>query len=140
MNSKNFLIAGKNMLRNTLASFGLYCLMLAGTQGISELFSSKINNQNLEQILKIEKRRVGLNEDRIIYVRISKNEDETSAAQKLNENKYQIVLSPNPSLNTLRHELYHISDGHCDKPYNLLKYLFIQEPQATIYSITGLKP
>lgn len=63
-----------------------------------------------------------------------------SQALKTSEKEYGIFLSSEAKESTLRHELYHIAGGHCDNEYNLLKYYFIQEPKATIYQITGLKP
>ncbi|MFH1637098.1 MAG: hypothetical protein ABIB71_01600 [Candidatus Woesearchaeota archaeon] len=39
---------------------------------------------------------------------------------------------------TLKHELYHICDGHTEN-HSLLKYLLLDEPQAEIYAATGLK-
>ena len=112
-----------------------------GAQGISELTSPKINNQiNLKKILEKEKKQAGIKEDKIIYVTISKNEKEVSQAIKISEKEYEIFLfNDGRNLGTLRHELYHIADGHCDKPYNSLKYFFIQEPKATIYQLTGIK-
>lgn len=79
---------------------------------------------------------------------MSDGEDEISQARKLSNGEYEIVLSPRGSnLSKLRHEFYHVADGHCYKSgkgnsglNNTLTYLFWYEPQARIYQTKGLKP
>ncbi len=132
---------GIKILRNCLVGVGIYSLALAGSQGIHQELSPKIENQvSLKKILEKERKQAGIKEDEIIHVTISKNEKESSYSIKISEKEYEIFLfNYGRNLGVLRHELYHIADGHCDKPYNFLKYFFIQEPKATIYQITGLK-
>lgn len=128
-----------NGIKMITAGSCLYALTLLGIQGISELISPKINNQiQLEQIIKTERKLAGIKEDIKLYVTMGRKEN--SQALKTGEKEYDIFLSKRGANKfTLRHELYHIADGHCDTKYNNLKYFFIQEPQATIYAATGWK-
>ncbi len=155
-NSNKILNNGIKIAKNTAMAVGIYTGILLMAQGISqELMSPRINNQNqLEQILNRERKRAGINDNIIIDAKLSYDKEEGSYSQRYYKGSYRIVLSPDrfspkgSNLATLRHELYHIADGHCDDPkrFNYSKfqkeliYLFIHEPQATIYQITGLKP
>ncbi|MEK6817681.1 MAG: hypothetical protein AABX80_02660 [Nanoarchaeota archaeon] len=125
----------------SLVASVLYATAILGIQVIPQEFSPKINKINLEQILNEERKRAGINDTTKINVQLSNEEEEVSYAQKINNGEYKIVLPKiSANKNVLRHELYHIADGHCDEEFTNLKYFFIHEPQATIYSITGLKP
>lgn len=133
---------GIKIVKNIAIAGIIYTGILLVAQGISQETSQRINNQSqLEQILNIERKRAGIKNEMIINISMSNNKEDISEAEKIGEKYYQITLSPRSSnLSTLRHELYHITDGHCDETYNDFKYFFWNEPQATIYQITGLKP
>jgi len=103
---------------------------------------------HLEKLLKQEKKKLGI-ENKNINAYFC-NTIETSGARKINENSYEIFLAKDQrAFNVLRHELYHVADGHCDKGYELfnngrkfektIRYLLINEPKASIYGATGLK-
>lgn len=97
-----------------------------------------IDKSHLEIIVNQEKKKFDI-EDKNINVSFD-DAIRTSHSKKTGENVYEIHLSKNQrSVGILEHEFYHIANGHCDKPYNALKYLFIQEPQAAIYGATGVK-
>ena len=119
-------------------ALSLYVLGLQGTQRISRINSPKIRSQSqLEEQLLRERERLGMNGKIVINTKIGNN----SYTTKIRDNEYELNLKKNASLSTLRHELYHIYDGHCDtKHLTKLPYLFWYEPQATIYEATGLKP
>jgi len=123
-----------------------YLNLLAGVNEISVLNQKKINSvSQLEQLAKIERKKINSkNKSKIIYKLTSEDE---GYSEKSSEDKYKIVLGgkyANESM--LKHELYHILDGHFKDTERLnsglqteLKYLFWYEPQAVIYATTGLK-
>ncbi len=45
----------------------------------------------------------------------------------------------NANKTKVRHELYHIYKGHCNKEFRIIPYLFKEEAQAILYYITGIK-
>ena len=72
--------------------------------------------------------------------------------RKISDNKYKMFLFKESDRHTIKHELYHIEDRHfifTKEEYKKLNFgeklldwgnfLFLQEPQAEIYAITGLK-
>ncbi|MEK6825264.1 MAG: hypothetical protein AABY00_00590 [Nanoarchaeota archaeon] len=68
-----------------------------------------------------------------------------SGTMRVAHNNY-IVLFRKGSNNSavVEHEFYHISDGHCDKRsygsfLNNLRYWLVNEPQATLYTATGIR-
>ena len=130
----------------------IYLTALTGNNSISSYNSPIIKNRSeLELIINDERIKAGVNENYHIHVIFEDNKpNESASAAKIGKNNYLIRLPKKDSnLSTLRHELYHIADGHCDdvleisKNSNslkkLLKYLFVYEPQASIYQSTGLK-
>jgi hypothetical protein len=107
-------------------------------------------SSELEVILKEEKEKLGLTDATKIHAELREDKKHRSYARRINTNEYQIILSSNGGHNILilRHELYHIADGHCDhKPRKSLndklnweiKYRLIYEPQADLYALTGIK-
>jgi len=131
----------KAIQRTVLASL-TYVSLLVGAEALSEINSPRINNQaQLEEKLREngEKLRDKINNSLKIHIRKPKKDEPSAGSRKIGEREYEIVLS-NANESVLKHELYHIADGHTDSRYRLLLYLFWQEPQAAIYQITGLKP
>jgi len=103
---------------------------------------------HLETLLEQEKKNLGIENKNIHAYFCDTIED--SLSKKINKNSYEILLSNNQrKLGILKHELYHIADGHCDENYkllnegrkleNTLRYLFVNEPKALIYGATGIK-
>ena len=106
------------------------------------LFNKKIKSQKeLEEVVSEESKKLGLNsaEFDIIY-----NSNRTSI--KFNdEGKLELHIQGN-SLATkpvVKHELYHLKRDkkaiENNKSMNGLYYLFIAEPRATLYGLTGIK-
>ncbi len=139
-----------NCTKNCFFATGLIgSLYLGGlytSQKISQNNSPKINNQiHLEKFLKEERKRAGIKESIKINAIVG---NEGAYSQKIGKEEYNIYLPyKDLNLSTLRHELYHITDGHCIEGTKTksslryaLEYLFWYEPKATIYEITGLKP
>lgn len=120
---------------------------------LSDRYGQKIKDRaHLEILVNQEKEKLGFKNKNIeVYFIPFIN---TSIATKLNKNDYRIFLSSKQrTIETLRHEFYHIFDGHCDEGYELykngktfgkklkndIKYNYIYEPQAVVYSLTGIK-
>ena len=131
------------------AAAAIYIFALGSVTLISKKDAPKIHSKShLEQILDGERERAGIDEAVEIEVRLTNNDWEYNHVKKVSEGKYKILLAPDgQNLSTLRHELYHIADGHCDDRariendfLNELDYFFRREPQAIIYALTGLKP
>lgn len=104
--------------------------------------SPPINSQSeLEVLLKQERKKLEIPQEKIIHAKLESYNG--SYAQKVAENEYEITLdnlSLENNLNVLRHELYHIADGHCEEGNsNFLLYLYWNEPQAVIYSLSDIK-
>jgi len=123
-------------------------LYLAGpytSQKISQNNSPKIENQAyIKKILEKERKRAGIKEN--IKINVFLNNGWEAYSQKIGKEEYKIILPYKDSnLSDLRHELYHIADGHFNGGETkssiryALEYLFWHEPQATIYQLTGLK-
>jgi len=118
---------------------------------IAKLSKSLENQSELEIVLEQERKKLDIDDSTKIRARISENQDEDANAQRMNSNYYKITLSPKyHTISTLKHELYHIADGHCDnlgkipnsragRLKKIFKYLYIYEPQAVLYSMTGIK-
>ena len=120
----------------------LYILGLQGTSAISDIGQPRIEEQSLlEKHIEIERAKITENNDVKITAKIGEN----SYAKKVGDNDYILSLKKGRSSSTLRHELYHILDGHCDEnselplPLKKLAYLFWHEPQAVLYESTGIK-
>lgn len=128
------------MLRtlDTAIALSSYLVLLTGTQTISSVNSPKITSQNqLEQMLETEKKR--LNCDKPVVAKLC--DYDVAQSKKNDKSVYEIDLGGKCStLSTLRHELYHIADGHLDEQICTNgRYLFWEEPQATMYEAFGLR-
>ena len=111
---------------------------LMGTSSLSTLFSQKIKNQSgLELILQRERKKLDIPDK--IYINVNWGA-KSAKARKIGENEYEIDLKKEyQNVSILKHELYHIKDGHLDHKTSLIRYLFYEEPQATLYQVTGIK-
>jgi hypothetical protein len=139
-----------NCISGTLLATGVYILSLSGIQAISHSKSPKIVDQShleLKLTEEVENLAGKLDPNYLISAVLTTNQL-PCYAKKVDENKYELVISKDwASESMLKHELYHIADGHCEGKrtlqnylYTGSKYLFWHEPQATLYQITGLKP
>ncbi len=142
--------AYKTSLYSTLVGTVFYSLVYLSSP-ICALRSSRINTQTqLEKLVAQERRKIDNSNNCIIYpilLPISIGGE----SRKLQDGVYEVRVGGD-SANTIivRHELYHILDGHfqalegkseLDKSefMRFLKYFLLYEPQARIYSITSLK-
>ena len=115
----------------------IYFAGLYVSQTLSNALSEKITSpQQLETILKEEQQILG-NRDNI---QAWLSAEETGGISGITKDG-QLKIGVGGSAATrciVRHELYHIHDRHLGNDSTML-YLFLFEPQATIYSITGIK-
>ncbi len=122
-----------------------WSLSLSVASSLSQKESPRINNQSeLETILKEERKKLLIKDNYAIHVNLT--DKNIGNAGKIKENKYKINLGGKfRNISCLRHELYHIADGHCDDclsrniPYRIIKYLCYYEPQAILYQVAGIK-
>lgn len=104
----------------------------------STLFQKRIkSHKELEQILSEEAPKLGLNPDNIETVYGA----ECSSAARIDDG-FVLAVSTGfgATRSTVRHELYHIyRDLRKGSHHNRIRYLFIEEPRATLYEFTGIK-
>jgi hypothetical protein len=68
-----------------------------------------------------------------------------SGIVKSGTNQYIIIFRKGSNTSAVaQHEIYHLTDGHCDKKsygalINKFRYWLINEPQATLYTTTGIR-
>jgi len=108
----------KNRLKKTIKILGLIAGACILTQGISrEFFPEKIKNtEDLIRILKQEECLIRKdNIPRTIYCTYGRTEWGTAGSGKIGNGKYLIILDEERNRTVIRHELYHIYAGHCDK-------------------------
>jgi hypothetical protein len=108
----------KKNIKKTAKIAGL--LLGAGilAQGISrEFFSEKIKNTgDLIRIVRQEESSIKVdNLPRIVYLTYGHTEWGTACSGKIGKGKYIILLDKERNRTVIRHELYHIYAGHCDK-------------------------
>jgi len=121
--------------------FNIYLGSILAMEGLPKLYEKKINGAlDLKNALNEEQLKLGMCQDHTILLRII-NENEASYSMRLCEGVYEIGLHETSDCSTIKHELYHIFDGHCDAHNKFFSptYLFSQEPQAAVYSLTGLR-
>lgn len=100
------------------------------------------SKQHAEQFIKKEQKKLMI-EDKGIEL-VIKETEKNGYAIKIGDNQYAIAVNPK-CLNEgmIKHEIYHIADGHCDaklRPIPFLAwYTFYYEPQAALYSAFGIK-
>jgi len=114
------------------------------------IVSPKIANQErLESLLDVERKNAGIADD----IEVKAYLGNESCAEKVRDKSYEITIAKHFPFNdtcALRHELYHVAGGHCDDMHNFknsyfgrlgntVKFLWIYEPEAVIYSATGIK-
>lgn len=102
--------------------------------------SKKIQSQaELETIVNEETTKLGLDPSKI-NANLFGGFNGLSGVRR-NGEKYDLFLNNDfaSTRSTVRHELYHILKGDCDKKFNWAYYLFIAEPRATLYGSLKLK-
>ncbi len=138
---------GRKAILTFLVANAAYFGGLIGSGVVANVPSPKITSQTqLEQLVEIERKKIDPKNNYNISARLVSEDEATS--KKLGQNEYEIRFGGFfANETTLRHELYHILDGHYrdadlskDFQVGILEYLYLFEPQARIYQITGLKP
>ena len=114
---------------------------------IALINSQRITSQSqLEKLLREERKKLSDgNDDFIIEAELVAQD--VGSSEKLKNGHYRIKMGGFVAKDsTLRHELYHIFDGHIDdaastpsKVLRSLKYFFVHEPQAVAYQAFGIR-
>lgn len=133
-------------------SAGILTISYVSSLGISnELgakFSNKIRNeQHLDFLLQKEKSDLGISHKNIEVFMTNDKKGTCWAAKIKNENRYIIHLPKRcHNINSLKHEVYHIADGHCKENLTIkselkrkLKYYLDYEPKAILYATYNIK-
>lgn len=96
--------------------------------------STRITSQtHLEEVLEIEKKKLGCY--KYIEARLV---DETCGIAEKKDGIYIIEIGGEyATISTLKHELYHIHDGHVEEPHSIDRYYFVLQPQAIAYQLFG---
>lgn len=126
----------------TLGAVSAYTLGLAGVSMLGNVFSEKITSQeHLDRLVREESKSLGMEVPEAVFC-----EDESKAScQKSEDNRCRVNIGGAfATRSTVRHEVYHVHKDHPKKPTeervtDILKYLFVQEPQAIAYSVLGIK-
>ena len=124
----------------TLAVVNLWCCAVNNDFNTRE--SQRIKDKaQIEQIVEDELAKHG-KYGKKITVRVDPNAQHEGRYVALGDDEYEIILS-NEGYNiaTLKHELFHIMDGHADNslPYiiKFLSYAFYEEPRASYYAMVN---
>ncbi len=123
-------------LKAATASAVLYLALLFGVNTLASNISDKISSQSeLEVILGQEKRKLGNTQN----IKAVLSDTPISFSGITKEGELKIVVGGEFACRpAVRHELYHIHDGHIGND-SILIYYFWTEPQATLYSLTGIQ-
>ncbi|MBS3086589.1 hypothetical protein J4422_02710 [Candidatus Pacearchaeota archaeon] len=120
-----------------------YLLGLAGLSSITRVFSERVNSQeDLDRIVKEEVEKLGITKP----IKANFQTSYAGGAKKIGEGNYEINIGGFAARRSMvRHELYHIRKGHCEKIReeiginDLFNYLLKYEPQAIAYQVFGIK-
>lgn len=139
-------VTSKNKLKikQTLKKIGIGTMLvglaygsLYGASAIAYESSPKIQSQTrLENLIEEEKKKLKCNKD----IKAELFGSLTPYSAKKGNGAYEIKLNGKLATESiLKHELYHICDGHVDSGYSRLKFYFWHEPQAILYETMGLE-
>jgi hypothetical protein len=115
-----------------------YPAALKACQFLGDVWSQRIESESeLCEVVRYEADKLGLDFARLDVRHVRGNSD---TGVKKKDDKYEMGfnLGRGISVSTVRHELYHLLKD-VDKGVNLLSYLFIAEPKATLYGALGIK-
>ncbi len=135
----------KNKLKKLAIVAGIASTYLIGQAVYLENFPEKVHNiKDLMRITNEEDAAVrGNNPQKHIFWRRGATKWGTAASGKLAEGKYLVVLDQERDRTTIRHEIYHIYAGHCDRVFLKGEWTkrdkFFDEITANIYSYYGLR-
>ena len=132
----------KKGIKKTLITGTIAYSALFATDILSNFPTQKIKSQKeLEKIVYEEATILGMDTNIIKCELLNELAGESIYGGDL-KNQYIYIGGLLANRKIVRHELYHIYDGHGDHDTKLeteLNYWFIEEPKAIIYSFTGLK-
>jgi len=127
---------------------GSYLGVILGSQAIFQttLFQRKIQSkEELDVIINKEARKLNLDPTKIdanydgnsdfarkVGINASYNKDSDFVRRNGNRDYLHLGGVLTKTIPTVKHELYHIHKGDYEKRHTLLKYLFINEPRATL--------
>jgi len=117
-----------------------YLIALDGVQKIfgSDIFHKKIESQkDLDKSIKEEAEKLGL-ENLVINSKLY-FDITTQVQRKGAEYMIQINKDENPTVSFVRHEMYHIYKGDCERKNSWIRYLLIEEPRAMLYGCFKIK-
>lgn len=129
----------------TAAAGIAYVGSLWAIEEIPARYSEHINSESqLVQMIQEERAKIDPQNKSIIEGELVP--EYAARCDKTGENRYKIKLGgSHPNRSILRHELYHILDGHLEGYDNMstagkiVDYLFWCEPKAAVYQTTGIK-
>lgn len=135
----------KSKIRKALFVGGVTLACLVGKAVYEENFSEEIKNtSDLIKIVKEEEpkaRKYSLT--KTIYWTEGKTPWGTAASAKISEGNYLVILDEHKGRSSVRHELYHIYAGHCDKAFAKGEWTtwdkICDETTANLYSWYGLR-
>ena len=122
--------------------FGAVALPISVAQGILNYSFSLKTPQELQYALDEEAKELGI-ADKKIVARFDDANSFAAYSRKLPDGSYKIILGTIRSRPVLRHELYHIADGHHEDVQSkeglekAVGYFFVYEPQAAAYELWG---
>ncbi|MBI2084409.1 MAG: hypothetical protein HYT70_02255 [Candidatus Aenigmarchaeota archaeon] len=129
----------------TILAVELYFGALSGLGAYADINSPQIRDQyHSERLVEEEMRRLGVVNKRVNVRFINRSCDGILApaySEKIREGEYEITIYPCATASSVKHELYHIEDGHIDAYDKLPRFLWsvmdliYYEPRAELYSI-----
>ena len=132
----------KKGIKRTLLAGAIAYPSLFAIDLITDFTSKRIETQKeLEKIVHEEALNLNMNTDKIKCELKEKTTGSSAYGEKL-EYHHLFVGGLLANRKIVKHELYHIYDKHCNHETKLkeeLNYWLIEEPQAIIYSLTGIK-
>jgi len=129
----------------TVAAGIVYIGSLWAIEEIPARYSEPIHSES-QLVQMIQEERAKIDPKNKLTIEGELVTEYAARCDKTGENKYRVKLGgSNMNRSILRHELYHILDGHLEGHDDMstagkvIDYLFRCEPQAAIYQTTGLK-
>ena len=122
--------------------FGAVALPISVEQVILNYSSPLKTPQELQYALAEEAKELEI-ADKKIVARFDDTNSFAAYSRKLPDGSYEIILGNIRSRPILRHELYHIADGHHEDVQSkeglekVVWYFFVYEPQAAAYELCG---
>ncbi|MCR4327700.1 MAG: hypothetical protein NUV46_03915 [Nanoarchaeota archaeon] len=115
----------------------LYEKVLINGNQLSLCEGKKIHSKSeLEQIIEKRKKEFGFKGEIVSKIDSTGEIVDVGGSRKMESGKYEVILNKDYLQNkALEHELYHIFDGHCERGYDPISYIFWYEPKAMIHTL-----